>query len=184
MKAITVWQPWASLLASGAKKYETRSYPISYRGPIAIHAAKKSAPRIFSELIDEETAKSMFKHLSEHNFNLPEDLPCGVVVATAEIVNCWYIVNHPGTDVDKARYIPVGAESMTLDKRDPAFGDYFVPSQQEFSFGNWTPGRYAWELANVKILENPIQVNGKQGLWNIDLELISDSLDRGVNCGE
>jgi hypothetical protein len=26
MKAITLWQPWASLIAIGAKKYETRSW--------------------------------------------------------------------------------------------------------------------------------------------------------------
>ncbi|MFV0399180.1 MAG: ASCH domain-containing protein [Oscillospiraceae bacterium] len=41
MKAITIWQPWASLLACGAKKYETRSWVTSYRGPIAIHAAAR-----------------------------------------------------------------------------------------------------------------------------------------------
>ena len=42
MKAITIWQPWASLLACGGKRFETRSWATSYRGPIAIHAAKKS----------------------------------------------------------------------------------------------------------------------------------------------
>ena len=40
MKAITIWQPWASLLVSGRKRYETRSWATSYRGPIAIHAAR------------------------------------------------------------------------------------------------------------------------------------------------
>lgn len=39
MKALTIWQPWASLLVSGQKKYETRSWATAYRGPIAIHAA-------------------------------------------------------------------------------------------------------------------------------------------------
>lgn len=39
MKAITIWQPWASLIACGVKQYETRSWPTKYRGPIAIHAA-------------------------------------------------------------------------------------------------------------------------------------------------
>lgn len=44
MKAISLWQPWASLIACGAKPYETRSWapPRSMIGqPIAIHAAKK-----------------------------------------------------------------------------------------------------------------------------------------------
>ena len=41
MKAITVIQPWASLLAEGAKLYETRSWKTNYRGEILIHAGKK-----------------------------------------------------------------------------------------------------------------------------------------------
>src|ERR1700732_4369319 len=44
MKAISLWQPWASLIACGAKPYETRDWapPESMIGqPIAIHAAKK-----------------------------------------------------------------------------------------------------------------------------------------------
>ncbi|TWH47470.1 ASCH domain-containing protein [Sporomusa sp. KB1] len=40
MKAITILQPWASLLACGAKQIETRSWPAKYRGPIAIHTGK------------------------------------------------------------------------------------------------------------------------------------------------
>src|SRR6476646_5512325 len=40
MKAITLWQPWASLIAWGEKQYETRSWYTAYRGPLAIHAGK------------------------------------------------------------------------------------------------------------------------------------------------
>ena len=40
MKALTLTQPWASLVAVGAKRIETRSWRTDYRGPIAIHAAK------------------------------------------------------------------------------------------------------------------------------------------------
>ena len=41
MKALSLWQPWASLIAAGVKKVETRHWPTAYRGPIAIHAAKR-----------------------------------------------------------------------------------------------------------------------------------------------
>ncbi len=40
MKALTLTQPWATLVAIGAKCIETRSWRTSYRGPLAIHAAK------------------------------------------------------------------------------------------------------------------------------------------------
>lgn len=51
MKAITLWQPWASLLACGAKGYETRSWATSYRGQIAIHAAKKDIYSIIFQFL-------------------------------------------------------------------------------------------------------------------------------------
>lgn len=41
MKAITLWQPWASLMPPEIKRIETRSWATSYRGPLAIHAGKK-----------------------------------------------------------------------------------------------------------------------------------------------
>ena len=35
MKAISLWQPWASAVALGSKRVETRSWSTSYRGPLA-----------------------------------------------------------------------------------------------------------------------------------------------------
>ncbi|OPZ65919.1 MAG: ASCH domain protein [Firmicutes bacterium ADurb.Bin506] len=136
MKAITLWQPWATLIACGAKHYETRSWPTSYRGPIAIHAATKPAPKTFSTIIPYETSKAMFEHLMPLGIYFPADLPHGAIVATAELVNC----------------VPTG--------RKPG------PGFQERQFGDWTPGRYAWELANVKMLPKPIPAKGAQGLWD------------------
>ena len=40
MKALTLRQPWATLVAIGAKKIETRSWRTKYRGPLLIHASK------------------------------------------------------------------------------------------------------------------------------------------------
>ena len=34
------------------------------------------------------------------------------------------------------------------------------------ALGDWTPGRYAWELRNIKLLPEPIPAKGQQGLWN------------------
>jgi activating signal cointegrator 1 len=41
MKVITVIQPWATLLALGVKKFETRSWATKHRGELAVHAGKK-----------------------------------------------------------------------------------------------------------------------------------------------
>lgn len=38
MKALTVKEPWASLIINGYKKYEFRSWKTNYRGKLLIHA--------------------------------------------------------------------------------------------------------------------------------------------------
>jgi len=40
VKAISVWEPWASWMRAGLKRNETRDWPMSYRGPLLIYAAK------------------------------------------------------------------------------------------------------------------------------------------------
>jgi hypothetical protein len=44
MKAITLWQPWASFVGLGVKTIETRSWSTRYRGPLAIHAGSRRPP--------------------------------------------------------------------------------------------------------------------------------------------
>lgn len=159
MKAITIREPWAALIATGHKHYETRSWPTSYRGPIAIHAGKQLDKAFKDELVAEQLKMCGITP------ETVKELPLGAVIATAELVNVWHIVHHPGTDVDVAKHIPIGAESMSTDRRAPDFGDYFVPTEKEMALGFWVPGNYAWELRNVKLLPEPIPAKGKQGLW-------------------
>ena len=40
MKALSLTQPWATLVVIGAKRIETRFWHTSYVGPLLIHAAK------------------------------------------------------------------------------------------------------------------------------------------------
>jgi len=40
MKALTISQPYASLIASGEKWVENRTWATRYRGPLAIHAGR------------------------------------------------------------------------------------------------------------------------------------------------
>src|SRR6267154_1758716 len=44
MKALTLWQPWASMIAFGEKRIETRCWSTKHRGLLAIHAAAKLPP--------------------------------------------------------------------------------------------------------------------------------------------
>lgn len=55
MKAISLWQPWASAMAYGTKRNETRSWPTEYRGDLVICSAKRKPT--LQECGDAETFK-------------------------------------------------------------------------------------------------------------------------------
>ncbi|MFB2983878.1 DnaB-like helicase N-terminal domain-containing protein [Microseira sp. BLCC-F43] len=72
IKAITLHQPWASLVGRH-KHYETRGWSTDYRGKIAIHAGKATA-NCSTELLE--------------LIGNVRDLPMGVIVAIADLVDC------------------------------------------------------------------------------------------------
>jgi hypothetical protein len=79
MKALTLTQPWATAVAMGMKRIETRSWGTSYRGDIAIHAAK-GFPK---------DARS-FASLAWHKYGMPvpSHLPLGAIIAVVNLVDC------------------------------------------------------------------------------------------------
>ena len=70
MKAVTVCQPYAELIARGDKVIENRTWPTSYRGPLLIHAGKSR------DWLDDEDEYLM------------PNMAFGAVVATARLVAC------------------------------------------------------------------------------------------------
>lgn len=85
MKALTIWQPWAQLIANGAKSYETRSWPaprtlIGQR--IAIHAAKRWDRELHATCLEDPFRSALL------GFSSPSDLPRGAVLATARLLEC------------------------------------------------------------------------------------------------
>lgn len=154
MPAISLWQPWASLLACGAKRYETRSWHTSYRGQIAIHAAKK--PFDTDSYLDGELYQ-FAKALNLPDIYSFDKLPRGCVIALAELVECWEITANGHTNgSDKAAHIVGGVYG----------GKANIVEGREILFGDWTPGRYAWEFANMTMLPEPIPTKGMQRIWN------------------
>jgi hypothetical protein len=76
MKALSLTQPWASLMALGHKHYETRSWWTSHRGTLAIQAAK-GFPGWAQEFAAEELALG----------RLTSPLPRGAIVAIVRVVD-------------------------------------------------------------------------------------------------
>ena len=80
MQALTIRQPWASMIADGRKTIETRTRQISYRGPLAIVAGKTAD-------ID---ACARFRIP-------PTTMPLGRILAVADLAGC-----RPMTEDDNA----------------------------------------------------------------------------------
>ena len=147
MRALSLTQPWASLVALGVKKIETRGFPTSHRGPLAIHATREK-PR-WSD--DAEVRAAIDAALAHHGYETsagllrPSDLllPRSAVLATCVLAACV------STD---------GDVSEALAHSEPA----------EPLFGDWSPGRWLWLLADVVRFPRPVLCRGALGLWEWD----------------
>lgn len=148
MKAITLTQPWATLVAIGAKRIETRSWGTKYRGPLAIHAAKGRTIEAIS-LFFQEPFKSV---LREAGYSTYSALPFGCIVATCELVSVREI-HHARMGIGWGWIGP----DRTLYE--------FEIDQQERCFGDYAEGRKAWLLHNVQHLAEPIPARGALSLW-------------------
>jgi hypothetical protein len=106
MTALTLEQPWATLIAMGAKQWETRGWkPRTHPGVIAIHAGKKKPSRARIE------AEPFASTLLEAGVNDREDLPRSSIVAVARLGN------FVKTDL-------LIASEERPDSRERAFGDF------------------------------------------------------------
>lgn len=85
MKALTLTQPWASLVALGEKRVETRSWSTNYTGLLAIHAAK-GYPKWAKETALEEPFASSLR-VPHANYCYPE-LSIGHVLCTVTLMVC------------------------------------------------------------------------------------------------
>lgn len=63
-----------------------------------------------------------------------------------------------------AMLIALGEKKYETRSGNQMFG--MTRAINEFHFGDYSEGRYAWELADVKQLPEPIRAKGQQGLWN------------------
>jgi hypothetical protein len=140
MKALTLTQPWATLVAIGAKKIETRSWLISYRGPLAIHAAK-GFPKYAREIFFNPVFQGV---LIPAGYRKLADLPLGEVVATCELTDVAKIV--PGVD------LPLGNE---WNFGDYSYGRFMWTLEDVFALIRPVPAKGAlrlweWDEASVE----------------------------------
>lgn len=151
---LSLWQPWASFVAYLLKSNETRGWATNYRGPLAIHATKKEPSEVFSELFelsfveDERLAREYVCGLMEISGladrepragecrELFNALPRGKILCVVNLVDC----------------VPTRSVKDDI-------------TYQEWAYGDYSDGRFAWVTEMVHRFEEPIPAKGSQGLW-------------------
>lgn len=193
MKALTVHQPYASLIAIGAKRIETRSWSTSYRGPLAIHAAA------LTPVGDLALGDWRWQRLHPHRgclwkvvrrLTTPKQggtlYPAqGAVVATCRLVDVLPIYGAPDPLPQGERCVGLDPEGdVRLWKPDEMAGypmhvgeaawsperEEGWTAENEAAFGDYSTGRYAFLLADVEPLDPPIPAKGRQGLFELPKE--------------
>lgn len=157
MKAISLHQPWASLIAEGHKTIETRTWapPLPLVGQrIAIHAAKRKPKpsewnREIKLFVDARPAEVEQGKL----FATGPRLPLGAVIATAVLDGVAKVA-----DIDE-RHQPALVHCLGVYPWEPR-------AVTEDPFGDFGVGRFLWFLKDVLPLPEPIPATGRQGIWD------------------
>jgi hypothetical protein len=187
VKALTLWQPWASLVALGVKSIETRSWSTSYRGPLAVHAAKRKPEQdlrlwmplhsaMKRQLPCGKCGDADFFHVCHFTYTrclvcgrcdgwTEPPLPLGAVVATCTLVDVVKMVGRFGeTPIStKRRVLTIDGQHLIL--VTPGATPVWKTFDDQRPYGDFTPGRFAWLLADIEPLAEPVPAKGRQGLW-------------------
>ncbi len=156
VKAISLWQPWASLMVTKIpsmfhggepvewqppKTVETRSWPTPHRGTLVIHAAKYKGPKV-GDIFENGTVRLLLKKMGFEQDG--SDLPRGALLGTVHVISC------------KATDPP-----LDLSAYDTILGDY-------------SPGRFGWFTWAKRAVEfpKPIPWRGRQGMWKIPADVL------------
>lgn len=143
MKALTVRQPWASLIIAGIKRHETRTWATHHRGPLVIHAGQawnSTSPfphrhpmiTVPNDWIEELTGQSSGA-LAHRESDLA--VPRGVILGTVALVDVFETTDYQPTSIER-------------------------------QLGDYGPGHYAWVLTTPRPLSEPIPATGRQGIWD------------------
>lgn len=169
MKALTIWQPWASLIMIGAKPYEFRGWkpPASLVGKrLAIHAGARPVrqsevralilglrgngnignPCLHAEIALPllERVLAGFKSKAKGDlFAPPEDAHDPLTLSVSAVLGSVLIGEPKRGDVCAAEF---GEDAGNDSDREGTF--------------NW-----GWPMLDIQHLEPPVPTGGAQGLW-------------------
>lgn len=144
MKVLTVMNPWATLIRMGAKRIETRTFDPKYRGWLLIHASKNMSAEA-QRACEWDVIRAA---LNRNGVYRADQMHAGCIVAQVML----------------DEVVPVEICRVDSDRDD----EISITAEEE-AFGDYSPGRFAWVLSDLRVLEKPIPARGQLGLWDFDM---------------
>lgn len=149
MKALSLWQPYATGIWLGFKRNETRSWKPSDKELkpgqwVAIHAARSTPAAKVNALMQQDGIRQCLE-------------PMQIT---------------PMTRTGAMHSIPMGGVIAIAQVRDfvPITQAFFV-SDVERAWGDYTPGRWCWRFSDVLTMARMVHCPGRQKLWTLPLNV-------------
>lgn len=153
VNALTLWQPWATLLVDGIKTTETRDWwpPLNALGkPIAIHAGTHKVSKNGIPLAVQERMELGY------DADWRDKIPYGAMIGVGILSHYYYV--HGRERADKTVMV-----EQWPNTKDILEGPYsYIPTDP---WGDYSVGRYIWQITNMYPLQEPVKIAGKQKIW-------------------
>lgn len=156
MKALTVRQPWASLIVGGFKDVENRTWPLHpdhHYMPLMIHAAAKYDTQgwinAMRPCVDSGAGTPLALLLTtstDPDMQRQSGAPRGVLLGTVAVIGC-----HQGRKCE---------------------------ADEGLGCSRWAdedPDVWHWTLRNPQPLAEPVPYKGRQGLWTVPDDVVKEA---------
>ena len=157
MKGISLWQPWAWLMACGAKRIETRSWawPAASRGQPTLICSTASTPVVARHVFAGSDFQSALALAVIRPRESQERVCCndGRMLHGYALAVGWPVASLPTHHDRRLHHVGGAAQHMP-------------PGTPEADFGNYSPGRFGILFAGVRALPAPFPIKGGQRVWN------------------
>lgn len=147
MKALSLWQPWAQLIAIGAKRVETRSWrPPASLGRLVICSAQRPM-KLEADVRDEDIRERIAYALRKGGHPIDAGLAYGKALCVVTVTTVC------------------ATETLTR-----------TITEDEQAFGDYRAGRFGWVLGDLRPFTLPFPVCGRQGIFDVSDYLVDEAL--------
>jgi hypothetical protein len=149
MRALTIWQPWASLIMLGAKPYEFRRWNYALRAPglagqrIVIHAGSRPIHRA--------EVRDIIARVNDHISSLDKAIALPLLDRLMQAHRCQGVLPLACGLGTAILGTPISVTALFNSPADSDRIDHHM---------------WAWPLTAIERLDEPVPMRGAQGFWH------------------